>query len=241
MARSKISWAIRSLLAAALVLLLVLAAVSRAPTPKFLTAAEVEPSQLLGPPPAEGSPVAKAELAELHAIAAASTPAQHDHARLDGKTKNASIFAAAMGPGFDLKALPATAKLMKDVRRDQKVAATLAKDHFRRARPWIVDGSLKSCGRFDLPHSSYPSSHTALAYSMATVLADLAPDRRTALMARAQDYGHSRLVCGMHFPSDVAAGAKLGEEVGAALLRNAAFQADRDAAAVELKAARVIR
>jgi hypothetical protein len=36
------------------------------------------------------------------------------------------------------------------------------------------------------------------------ILARVAPDRTPPLMARAAEYAESRLICGVHFPSDVA-------------------------------------
>lgn len=205
--------------------------------PGFLIASELDASRLLPPPPVEGSAAARAELADLHAMEGARTPQTLAHAKSDDVTKDASIFAAAMGPGFDLKALPATAKLMAEVRKEEKIAADGAKAYFQRKRPWIVDASLQSCSREDEPLSSYPSGHATMGYSMAVVLADLAPDKAQALLARAADYADSRLVCGMHFRADIVAGQALGTTVGIELLHSAAFRADRDAAQAELRAA----
>jgi acid phosphatase (class A) len=205
----------------------------------FLSAAELDSSRFLPPPPAEGSPAANAEAVELHAIEAARSADALTHARSDDHTKDASIFAEAMGRGFDLKALPATAKLMSEVRREEKAAADAAKDHFRRKRPWIVDPSFQSCSREDEPLSSYPSGHTTMGFAMAVVLADMAPEKTPALLARATDYANSRMVCGMHFRADIVAGQVLGTMVAADLLRNPGFRADRDAAAAELRAAHI--
>jgi acid phosphatase (class A) len=207
---------------------------------EFLTAAELDSSRLLPPPPAEGSVAARIELAELHAIVDARTPAELAHAQFDDKTEDASIFNAAMGPGFDLAKLPKTARLMADVKREEKAAKASAKLHFLRKRPWIVDDSFKSCSREDEPLSGYPSGHTTLGFSSAVVLADIAPTKAEALLARAADYGHSRLVCGMHFKADVVAGQALGTAVAIRLLSKPAFRAERDAAESELRTAGVI-
>ena len=58
-------------------------------------------------------------------------------------------------------------------------------------------------------------------------------------MSRVSDYGYSRLVCEAHYPSDVAAGAKLGIAVGALLIESPAMQAKLKAARTELRAAGV--
>ncbi len=215
-----------------------------APKPKlsarFLSAAELDASRILPPPPMAGSPAANAELAEVRAMIAARTPETLAHARRDDEVKDASIFVQSMGPGFDLKALPATAKLMAEVRVEEKVAADAAKAVFRRPRPWLVDDKLDSCSREDAPLTSYPSGHATMGFAMAVVLADLAPGHAPALLARAKDYAESRIVCGMHFRSDIEAGQVLGTSVALELLRNPGFKADRDAAAAELQAAKLV-
>ncbi|CAN5673300.1 phosphatase PAP2 family protein [soil metagenome] len=232
----------RLLLAATVTLLLTGPALAgEAPKPKatamFLSATELDAARFLPPPPPSGSAIATAELAELHAIEKARTPEMLAQAKSDDVTKDASIFVEAMGPGFDLKALPATAKLMAEVRNEEKVAADTAKAAFKRPRPWIVDPSVRSCSRDDQPLSSYPSGHATMGYSMAIVLADIAPAKAAALMSRASVYGVSRLVCGMHFRSDIVAAQALGTAAAIDLLHNPAFRADRDAAAAELRAA----
>ena len=50
--------------------------------------------------------------------------------------------------------------------------------------------------------------------------------------------GISRLVCAMHYPSDVAAGEAIGRQVAARAIADPAFQADMAAARAELAAAR---
>ncbi len=58
------------------------------------------------------------------------------------------------------------------------------------------------------------------------ILARIAPDRSDALMARAQQYEESRLICGMHFPSDVEAGHEVALAVVAHLDASNEFQSD---------------
>jgi acid phosphatase (class A) len=205
----------------------------------FLTAADYPPDQLLPAPPKDGSPKALAELAEVHSLERARTPAELARARHDDETENATIFAEVIGSGFDLTKLPATAKLMSDIQAEDKAAAKAAKDHFLRNRPWIVDNSLQSCAKGDAPQSSYPSGHSTLGYSLAVILARLEPAKAPAIMARAAEYADNRLVCGMHFRSDVVAGQALGTAVALKLLDVPAFRAEYDAAAQELAKAGV--
>jgi len=204
---------------------------------KFLGSAELSPAAVLSPPPAPASVQAAYELAELQRLERERTEAEFARAKHDDEAEDASIFAEAIGPGFDLKKLPATAKVMGEVRVEEKAAAKAAKAWFARSRPWIVDPRLQSCSKEDEPKSSYPSGHATMGYSMGLVLAQIEPAHATQIMARASEYAENRLVCGMHFRSDIVAGQALGTLVAAKLMANPAFRQDVGAAAAELKAA----
>ena len=92
-------------------------------------------------------------------------------AKWDAAHEDASPFASTIGPDFDLEKLPATAKLLQSVLNDQAVAASMAKDYFRRKFPvtaempasygeWTCDtGDRKPDSR---PLRSYPSGHSTL-------------------------------------------------------------------------------
>lgn len=220
-------------------LLIGLALGGAAPAPQalLLDGHNLDPALVLPPPPAPDSAIARAELADLHRIDRERTPAETAHGKSDDALKNVTIFAEAMGPGFDLDRLPATKALFAIVRAEEKAAADRAKEHFRRNRPWIVDPSLHSCGTDDEAWSSYPSGHTTMGYAMAGILARLVPARAPQILARAADYGHSRLVCEMHFQSDVAAAQAYGMIIAERLMAQPAFRERYDAAARELKAA----
>jgi acid phosphatase (class A) len=53
---------------------------------------------------------------------------------------------------------------------------------------------------------SYPSGHAGLGWLWGATLAELAPQFADALLARGIAFGESRVVCGFHYPSDIAAG-----------------------------------
>ncbi len=60
---------------------------------------------------------------------------------------------------------------------------------------------------------SYPSGHAATAYAAATVLATAWPERTNEFFRAAANVARSRVYLGLHFPGDVAAGARLGVAV----------------------------
>ena len=57
---------------------------------------------------------------------------------------------------------------------------------------------------------------------------------RDALLVRARAFGESRVVCGVHFVSDVEEGRTNGAALFAALMADPEFRTDLEAARVEL-------
>ena len=214
------------------------AAAASAKTLRYLTPADIDPTRLLPPPPADGSDQNRAELADLHRIIGARTPADLAKAKWDDDHEDPSMYYATVGPNFDLKAFPATAELLAIVQDDASLAATAAKKVFARKRPWAVDATIPTCDPDDKPLTSYPSGHATLGYSLGMTLAALIPERAQAFMTRASDYAHSREVCGSHYASDTRASQALAAAFVTALLKDPEFQRKFDAAKAELRAAK---
>jgi acid phosphatase (class A) len=83
---------------------------------------------------------------------------------------------------------------------------------------------------------SYPSGHATVGAMMAILLAQMVPEQRAALFSRGWDYGQSRVISGVHFPTDVEAGRVLGTLMVGLLQQDPHFRADLDAARRELRA-----
>jgi membrane-associated phospholipid phosphatase len=95
-------------------------------------------------------------------------------------------------------------------------AATLLKSVFDRPRPF-AQGLWSGLG--SLPHSgSMPSGHAATAAAAATALGMLVPGARPAAYVLAALICVSRVYLGVHFASDVLAGAALGALIGAGVV-----------------------
>jgi acid phosphatase (class A) len=210
-----------------------------AKTFKALTAEDVDPSKLLPPPVADDSVRFKLELAEVQNAYRNSTPERKAQAAWDDSHEDANIFAATLGPAFDLTKLPETAKLLKLLENDQSVAANVAKRYFLRLRPWYFDADMKPCDYKPgaNPKTSYPSGHATLGYSVGYLLANLIPEKAQVIEARARDYAYSRLVCGDHFASDVEASHVLGVVATVKLMEKPDVAPMIAAARKELKAA----
>lgn len=206
----------------------------------MLDTGEIDATRLLPPPPAADTSRAKAEVAELHAIASASGPAEIEAARRDDADEKPDLFNAALG--FDVATLPATTKMLNDVLKEEETDSKPAKAYFHRNRPWIVDASIKTCVpvKPGPAANSYPSGHTSVAFSMGVVLAALVPEKAQAILARAEEFGEHRLVCGVHFRSDIVAGQQFGTVLALRLMEKPAFKAEMAAARAELRAAHYI-
>ena len=192
----------------------------------LLEASQVDASRLLPPPPAVGSTEEKAEFEELRAIAARSTPEQRAVAKHDAEDETPDIFNAAIG--FDIATRPQTFKLLDMVVKEEDGDSKAAKAFFHRERPYSTDPSLKTCTpvKPGKAPTSYPSGHSSLAFSMGVVLASLLPEKSQAILARSAEYAEHRLVCGVHFRSDIVAGQQFGTVLALRLMQNPQFQCD---------------
>jgi hypothetical protein len=95
---------------------------------------------------------------------------------------------------------------------DAVMVASAAKQEMKRLRPSVVDPSIETA--LPVPKgSSYPSDHAAAATAAAEVLGYLFPDRKEMFAARAEEAMRSRLLAGLEYPSDVAAGRAIGRKL----------------------------
>jgi acid phosphatase (class A) len=194
-------------------------------------------SALVPDPPFADSPATKAELAELHRIEQARTPEQVAAAKADEADEDLFLFKTVLGARFNLETLPATAELGAHVKNEQSVAGAALKLIFQRVRPYNTDKTLHPvCALTDVPNS-YPSGHALTGYLEGLTLAEIVPEKRTEILARADDYAHNRLVCGVHYPSDVEASRRVAYVVFGYMLATPRFQRDLAAARAEARPA----
>ena len=93
---------------------------------------------------------------------------------------------------------------------------------FGRARPGLlVEHGIYGFRLFtrDYDFSSFPSGHAAFIFGVVVALSVVRPGYRSALLAVATVVALSRVLAGVHYLSDVLAGAALGSLVALAALR----------------------
>ena len=221
------------------VLLLVQAANAQTPHKVFVTPEQLNATSILPSPPADDSWKTLEELADLHRIQETRSAEQISHAQADDKEESIFIFADVLGSKFNRTFLPATAVLSDHVKANESVIVNSAKSFFHRPRPYHLDPTLRPVCKTteNLADYSYPSGHGTTGYLEALVLVQMMPEMRDAILARADDYAHSREVCGAHYSSDEFASKLVAHAIIGLMFNNSEFKAELQAARIELRAA----
>jgi acid phosphatase (class A) len=191
---------------------------------------------LLPPPPANDSVQMKAELGEVLTIQVTRTKAMEARAIADA-TENIWRFADVVdSPKFTAAALPKVAAFFDRVVVTEGAVVDPAKDVWKRLRPHLYSDLVKPVVPLS-KSGSYPSGHATVGTPMGIELANMLPEKRAAIMARAWEFGHNREVGGIHFPSDIEMGRIAGTVIAQTISTHPDFKAEFEAAKAELRAA----
>lgn len=127
---------------------------------------------------------------------------------------------AALGTVADLRRrplrMPPTPLLAAVALLLASSASSALKDLFDRVRPPLADHAIGALVAVPAD-PSFPSGHAASAFAAAGVVAALHPRLRAAALGLAALVAVSRVYLGVHYPSDVLAGAVLGLAIAAAV------------------------
>ena len=192
--------------------------------PFFLSSASQIRSE---PPPPFGSSAFNTALAEIRAIS-------------DSRTAEQVALAQKWAAGFTVSAHNHLAnELIRAHRRTEREAARIlayanaaafdaqiacwdSKLFYWYIRPTQADPAITFVPNVALPnHPSYPSGHSCVTGSFATVLIDAFPSERSRLETVIEDAGLSRMYGALHYRFDVEAGQKIGRLAAALALSGA--------------------
>ena len=219
------------------------------PAPPGVTgylAAGAAPSSLalLPPPPA---PRSKALARDKESMRAAL--ALHGGPRWALATEDADLtfpaaagtFSCAVGAPITEADTPKLYGLLRRTLLDIGRSTAPTKQKYKRPRPFTVNHAPQCTPAFDAVlrgDGAYPSGHAALGWGWSLIVAEAAPDRADAVLARGRAFADSRRICNVHWLSDTEEGRTMGAAVVARLHADPAFAADLAAARAELAAAR---
>jgi acid phosphatase (class A) len=197
----------------------------------------------LPPPPAVDSAAGIADVAIFRETRALEGEPRWQLAASDdriGSRKMLGDFACATHSDLTAVETPALARLLARANADLLVMVGAAKDHYQRPRPFVTEKGpiCVDVSPAFAASGSYPSGHSAAAWLYALLLAELDPADAAPIIARGRAFGESRVVCGVHYASDVEGGRITSTALVAALHGNPEFEADMAAARAELASAR---
>lgn len=190
--------------------------------------------RVLPPPPATGSPRDIDDRDTFRATRPLLGTRRGDMATGDVSDDRFIVFSCAMGRTIPAGGYPALHRVFAQA--GDRGMTGHAKEGFAVRRPYLKE---------DLPicepktahlagNGDYPSGHASSGWSTALILAELMPDRATAILRRGRQYGESRFICGSHSRSAVEAGFLAGSSLVALLHASARFRRDMEAARREL-------
>lgn len=214
------------------------------PPGTYITGATLPDTTLtLPPPPLPGSPEQAADDAVFRSTRALAGTPRWALALSDSHLATPDVladFSCALGFVIDPARAPVLVSLLSHAGADMSPAVEASKTFWHRTRPYIGN-DLPICvprhGSLD-DNPSYPSGHTTLEYGAAMILAELVPDRATQLLQRGRTLAESRIVCGVHWASDVQAGFLEAASLVSALHGSDRFRSDMQAARAEIAALR---
>jgi acid phosphatase (class A) len=203
----------------------------------FATAEAITPSHIylkrtpeewertLPSPPLVDSKTQKDDLGELLKWQNKRTDAECKRAASESHRPSQAIF---FGPEFHVLTqaqLDSVTPLLDSVRSDLKYAVDELKAKFNRPRPYDTYKELHTCVDHE-SNLSYPSGHATTSHLIALILGQIDPKNAKKYLARADEIALDRVIGGVHYPSDIAAGKFLAEKMFADLKENTQFQND---------------
>jgi acid phosphatase (class A) len=199
----------------------------------YVVEGEIDLAQFLPPPPADDSPVTKAEIQELLKWQAQRTPEQVAFAQADA---NLTVFrfADTMGPYFTPERLPLLSQFFGACIANVELLINSPKAYYHRTRPYLIDPDIQPVLRKPTDNS-YPSGHATVGYFVAIILADMVPEKARELYVRGDSVALNRVIGGLHYPTDLEAGKLSAVLIAERMFLNAKFRQDFAKTRAELR------
>ena len=165
----------------------------------------------IDPPPANDSDETRMELSEIaDRMELASSEEKHKAQEYDIRYSDEFI-------GYCIHHdLPVNEKKIMRMVHEMSAIDRKVKYNFNRPRPEqmanILGIRFPNAFAVTADTPSYPSGHSAGSRTLALYLSNLFPSHKQEFLNMAEECGMSRIILGVHFPSDHEAGVSLGEQ-----------------------------
>ncbi len=204
----------------------------------YLTPGEFDVTHVIEPAPRKGDPRYDTDRKIFRATRRFAGTPRWQMATNDVDTSRPALmrdFSCAVGVALTPENAPLTLRLVSRAGADTAAQTNIAKNTYRRARPFHQDKGPVCQPVAQLADSfDYPSGHTTWGWTWALILTELAPDRAGPILRRGRAYGDSRFVCGAHNESAVEGGMLSASATMALMRTKPAFQQDLAAARDEI-------
>ena len=209
----------------------------------YLAQGVIDGAALLGPPPTPDSLTGQADRARYLETRALKDTPRWKQAIVDNDLWGGGAlrqYSCKLGVSIDEKQTPTALRVLHRVELDVRTVGKPAKDHYNRARPMIGDDQPICVPREDWmkTNASYPSGHSMTGWTWSLILAELVPAKADDMLAVGKQIGESRIICGVHYASDIEAGRTLAGAMVARLHADPQFQADMKKARAEIARAK---
>ncbi|MFN4183530.1 MAG: acid phosphatase [Hyphomonas sp.] len=200
---------------------------------------------ILPPPPQPGSAREDADREVYAATRAFRNSDRWTLAQADNELKfpaAAQSFSCVLGVEISAETTPHLNTILRRALADAGRSTYSAKELYQRTRPFALlaeESCVPEAEEMLANDGSYPSGHSALGWTWGLILASLAPDRADALVQRGYEFGQSRVVCGLHWQSDVDAGRVMGAATFALLQADPVYRKQVELARIEIENARI--
>jgi acid phosphatase (class A) len=179
---------------------------------------------LLPAPPAMDSPAGRADLETLLEVQSERTPEQIARAKRVASQTVTSFASPVLGEWFQPRDFPQTMALFKEINHESHlIVDEQVKRRWNRTRPYVFSSAIHPV--VGLPsNTSYPSGHSAAAALWGTILAAAVPEKAAEFNHQIHEVMWCRVIGGVHYPSDTAAGEMLGEAIAKKMLESPHMQ-----------------
>jgi len=188
--------------------------------------------EILPPPPEEGSPAFELDMQMSEYTLQSQDTSLWQQAIHDAHFEFPNAldgFSTILDMQISEDDTPYLYMLLRRTLTDANLSTFAAKSYYNRVRPFMVNEQPICTPEMEEQirnNGSYPSGHTATGWTWALILCEIFPEHANAILKRGREYGESRIICNVHWYSDVVEGRFMGTSTVAALHGNSTFLHD---------------